>query len=226
MALAFRVLNCQLMVAPAALRSLTRAGTSRRSASSSGSRCLRQERDSTLNSISAMFSQLPCLGVWWNSSRLATRPGLWRWKGLVQRRRAVGVQVVQHHSHHRDIGIGFVHQLAHPVGEVLHRAPLGHRHMAPPRQGFAGQEQIAGPLPPVLIVLPPRASRLGRHRRPRIGQQLGWRSRQSRPPASGGHRVRRTEPAPYWIRGPAPPPCGPRSRRSPWGCTTLSSATA
>ena len=104
---------------------------------------------------------------------LGNPPGLWRWKGLVQRRRAVGVQVVQHHSHHRDIGIGFVHQPAHPVGEVLHRAPLGHRNMAPPRQGFAGQEQIAGPLPPVLIVLPPRASRLGRHQRPRIGQQLG-----------------------------------------------------
>ena len=28
-----------------------------------GSRCFRQERTSTLNSISAMFNQLPCLGV-------------------------------------------------------------------------------------------------------------------------------------------------------------------
>ena len=57
------VLNLQWMVAPAALRSLTRACTSRRSASSPGSRCFKQERDSTLNSISAMFNQLPCLGV-------------------------------------------------------------------------------------------------------------------------------------------------------------------
>ena len=32
-------------------------------AASSESRCLRQQRDSTLNSISAMFNQLPCLGV-------------------------------------------------------------------------------------------------------------------------------------------------------------------
>ena len=43
--------------------SLTRTWTPRRSVSSSGSRCFKQERDSTLNSISAMFNQLPCLGV-------------------------------------------------------------------------------------------------------------------------------------------------------------------
>ena len=46
----------------------------------------------------------------------------------------------------------------------------------------------------------------------------GWRSRQSRPPAFAGHRVPRI--------GPAGPPCAPRSRRSPWGCTTPSSAKA
>ena len=57
------VLNRQLMVAWAAFRSVTRAWTSLRRASYPGSRCLRQERDSTLNSISAMFNQLPCLGV-------------------------------------------------------------------------------------------------------------------------------------------------------------------
>ena len=50
------VLNLHWMVARAALRSLTRAWTSRRSASSWGSRCFKQERDSTLNSISAIPS--------------------------------------------------------------------------------------------------------------------------------------------------------------------------
>ena len=63
MVLASWVLNRQLMVARAAFRSCTRAWVSRRSISSSGSRCLRQQRDNTLNSISAMFSQLPCFGV-------------------------------------------------------------------------------------------------------------------------------------------------------------------
>ena len=60
---ASRVLNRQLMVALAALRSVTRAPTSLLRVSSPESRCFRQERDRTLNSISAMFNQLPCLGV-------------------------------------------------------------------------------------------------------------------------------------------------------------------
>ena len=46
----------------------------------------------------------------------------------------------------------------------------------------------------------------------------GSRSRQSRPPAVGSHTVRRT--------GPAGSPCWPRTRRSHWGCTIPSSATA
>ena len=68
---ASRVLKRQLMVALAVLRSVTRASTSLLRATSPESRCFRQERDSTLNSISAIacpvldtgFSQLPCLGV-------------------------------------------------------------------------------------------------------------------------------------------------------------------
>ena len=58
MTLASWVLNLQLMEARATFRSVTRDWTSRRRASSSGSRCLRQERDSTLNSISAMFRKM------------------------------------------------------------------------------------------------------------------------------------------------------------------------
>ena len=53
----------KLIVTRASFRSCTEAPTSRWSDSSSGSRCLRQERTSTLNSISAIFNQLPCLGV-------------------------------------------------------------------------------------------------------------------------------------------------------------------
>ena len=71
MVLASWVLNLQLMVAWAVLRSDTKAWISRRRASSLGRRRPRQERASTLNSISAIacpvldtgFSQLPCLGV-------------------------------------------------------------------------------------------------------------------------------------------------------------------
>ena len=34
------------------------------------------------------------------------------------------------------------------MGEVLHGAPLGHRHMTPARQRLTGQEQVADALPP------------------------------------------------------------------------------
>ena len=146
---AFWVLNRQLMMDWAALRSRTRAWTSLPRVSWSGTRCLRQERDSTLNSISAIPStssgqdSTNCRA--WACSGLQpfrNPPDLHRREGLVQRRRAVGVQVVQHHSHHR---IGFIHQPTHPMGEVLHRAPLGHHHVTPARQRLTGQKQVAGP---------------------------------------------------------------------------------
>ena len=166
------VLNRQLMVIWAAFCWATEAQTSRRSASSSGSRCFRQERDSTLNSISARFNQLPCLGVlelqpFRNPPRLGCR------EGLVQGRHPVGVQVVQDHPDHRDLWVGFIHQPAHLLGEILHRAPFSNRHMAPAGQGFTGQEQVAGSLPTVLVVLPLGQSRLGEQRRLGLGQQLG-----------------------------------------------------
>ena len=61
----------------------------------------------------------------------------------------------------------------------------------------------------------------GRAGSPRAGRAVpagsrpatGWRSRQSRPTAAGGHMVRR--------KGPAHPPCGPRSRRLSLGDAPL-----
>ena len=57
------VLNLHWMVAWRALRSLTRAWTSRWSVSSSGSRCFKQERDSTLNSIPPCSTNFRAWGV-------------------------------------------------------------------------------------------------------------------------------------------------------------------
>ena len=73
MRLASWAVNRQLLVAPIEFRSDTQALTVLSRLSSSPLRPRRQARASTLNSIYAMFSQLPCLGVWWNSSRLAMR---------------------------------------------------------------------------------------------------------------------------------------------------------
>ena len=85
--------------------------------------------------------------------------GLWRRERLVQGRRTVRVQVVHDHPHHRGLRVSFVHQPTHLMGEVLHRAPLGHRHMTPARQRLTGQEQVADALPPVFVVLSPEFRR-------------------------------------------------------------------
>ena len=70
--------------------------------------------------------------------------GLGSWKGLVQGRHAVSVQVVEDHANHWGVGIGHVHQPLHLVGEVVNSAPLGAGHLSPARQGLAGQEEVAG----------------------------------------------------------------------------------
>ena len=55
--------NRQFTLAPAPLRAPTQAATSACNVAWSAMRRARHCRLNTLNSISAMFSQLPCLGV-------------------------------------------------------------------------------------------------------------------------------------------------------------------
>ena len=126
---ASRVLNRQLIPVRAALRSRTRAWTSLPSASSSGSRCFRQEAGQHAELDFRHIQPTPVLGGVMELQPFRNPSGLGRWEGLVPRRRAAGVQVVQDQPHHRDLRIGFIHQPAHLMGEVLHGAPLSHRHM-------------------------------------------------------------------------------------------------
>ena len=100
-------------------------------------------------------------------------PGLGSREGLVQRRRAMGVQIVQNHPHYLGLRVGLIRQPTHLLGEVLGGAPLGQRHVTPAGQRLTGQEQVAGSLPPVLVVLAQRPSRLGWKSGPRLRQQLG-----------------------------------------------------
>ena len=65
---AFSVVNRHRAEAARSLRVRVQAVTSRRTVSLSGSRRFRHCRASTLNSHSAMFNQLPCLGVYTNAS--------------------------------------------------------------------------------------------------------------------------------------------------------------
>ena len=70
-------------------------------------------------------------------------PRLRRRKGLVQRRRAMGIEVVQNHSDHRDTGVGLVHQPAHLMGEVPGGAPLRYRHK--PASGSQARNRLRVP---------------------------------------------------------------------------------
>ena len=88
-------------------------------------------------------------------------PCLHRGKGLVQRCRPVGIEVVQHDPNPLRLGVGFVHQPPHLVGKVLHPPLLGDRHMPPTPQGLAEHEQIARAVASVLIVKPLSPSPMG-----------------------------------------------------------------
>ena len=108
--------------------------------------------------------------------------------------------------------VGGIRQPAHLMGKVsMVRRPVCH--VPPARQWLANHEQVPGPVALVLIIKPLLPSRLGRDGSPLL---LGGLVETER--AAWGHRVRR--------RGPARPPCRLRTRRSPWECTTPSSATA
>ena len=91
------------------------------------------------------FNQLSCLGLWWNFQPLGYAPGLCRRECLVQRRHAMGVQVVEHQPGHRDVVISLVNQPANLMGEVLHDVLLCSGYVAPSRLGFASHEQIPRP---------------------------------------------------------------------------------
>ena len=141
-------------------------------------------------------------------------PSLRRREGLIQRGWAMGVQIVQDYSDHRDVGICLVHQPSHPVGEVHHGAALGDGHVAPTRTGFTEQEEVASALTPVFVVPLLRLPGLCWQWFTDIGQQLsgGLVEADHRPLGVVGFGIQ-VQHVLQW---------GTRSRGSPWGCTTLS----
>ena len=170
---ASRVLNRQLMVALAALRSLTRASTSLLRASSPEEPLLQAGAGQDAELDLRHVQPTPVLGRVMKLQPPGNPPGFLSRESLVQRCPAMGIQIVQDNPYHLGFRVGFIRQPAHPAGEVLHRAPLRDRHLSPTRQGLAGQEQVAGTLPPVFVVLPQRKSRPGRQSGPGLRQQLG-----------------------------------------------------
>ena len=189
------VLSLQWMVAWAALRSLTRAWTSRWSVSSSGSRCFRQERDSTLNSIFRHVQPTSVLGGVVELQPIGNPPGLCRRERLVQGRRTVRVQVVHDHPHHRGLRISFVHQPNASDGRSPPSCDAGSppRDASPPaahRPGTGCGRPLSGTRSPAAAEF-----RAGEAEMAASRPTTGSRSRQSRPPGVGGHRVRHRDPA-------------------------------
>src|SRR5512132_1472402 len=157
---------------PAALRAVCQAVTSRSSAARLASRRSRHGSASTLSSISAMFSQLPCLGVAWSSSLSASRlasagpnasyseAGVWVLQVVLDQHDPLGVRVVD------------VDEVLDAVGPVDAGAPVADAHVPPAGQRLADQEQVAGAVALVLVVDPGRPAGRDRDRRVDLPEQL------------------------------------------------------
>jgi hypothetical protein len=117
-------------------------------------------RVSELSSFSAMFSQLPCFGVWRKRSRLNQGPSTRRRKCLVERADRVRVQIVAYQGDGGTLAIAACQAPCHFYRPVQLGLGGPRRRFAPASQRLREQEDAgcAGPL--VLVVdplcVPPR----------------------------------------------------------------------
>ena len=118
-----------------------------------------------LSSFSAMFSQLPCFGVWQNSMRRTNSRGSGRLEHLVEGSLGVRVEVVAHQGDLLAVGVASFQQAGDLQRPVHLRTPRPNRRLPPTRQRFAEQEDRGRAGPFVLVVDTPRTVLRGRHRR-------------------------------------------------------------
>jgi len=90
-----------------------------------------------------------------------------RGKGRVQRGWRMGVQVVQHDTHHGRLGIMDVHQVFHTGGKILGGTPVGDLDMPPALGGFNKHQQVTRALPTIFIS---RSAAVGPDRRAALGE--------------------------------------------------------
>ena len=95
----------------------------------------------TLNSISAMSAN-------WRAWACGEIPAVHHAPSfgggeLVEGGHTMGIQIVQHHSDHRSIGVGLIQATGIWLAKSSMVTSLGDRHVSPARQGFAGQEDVA-----------------------------------------------------------------------------------
>ena len=67
-------------------------------------------------------------------------------EGLVERRRAMRVQVVQHQANEFGLEVDYIKQPLNASIEIVHRTPCGHYQFTPATLGFAEPEMVQVPL--------------------------------------------------------------------------------
>jgi hypothetical protein len=100
---------------------------------------------------------------------------LGRLEGVVERRRGVRREVVEHHTHAVGVHVVQIHQLSDEGRKVRIRAPLGDLHQPPRSVHVHAHEQVRRPVAHVLVVALAQLARLRGHRHPRLADQLDRR---------------------------------------------------
>src|SRR3982751_4550399 len=137
------VVKRQSAATPAPFRSRSHAVTWRSSAGLSPTRSGRP-RASALNSISAMFSHEPCLGVWRISSRSARRFARSGGKPSYRLARGWGVELVHHQHELLRLGVAPLERRRDEPRPVAPLAALGDGHVPPARERLEGPGQAGG----------------------------------------------------------------------------------
>src|SRR3990172_5310319 len=100
--------------------------------------------------------------------------GFGGWKGFVQGRRPMGVHPFPFPNapHPVRLGIAFIHQPLHLLGEVQQGATFGDGDVPPTTLRLEEHKQIAGAVALVLVIVAFHLTRLSGQRRARLGNQL------------------------------------------------------
>ena len=80
-------------------------------------------------------------------------PRFGRREGLIKRSKFMCIQIVHDEYNLLRLGEMDINQIAHTVGEINHRAPVGDFDMPPCFQGSEKEKQITRPIPFILIII-------------------------------------------------------------------------
>ena len=94
------------------------------------------------------------------------------WKGVVERTKGVGIEVVQHHVDHACLRVAFVNEVLHAAGEVELGTLSTDLDVPAAGQWLDGQQQAGRATPDVLVVLPGWLTGCRRQRWVDVAQQL------------------------------------------------------